>query len=433
MSAVSRDEGLVRKVGTWGLAASVVSIVVGAGIFAVPAALAAAVGPYAPLAFLACGLVIGAVAVCFAEGGSRMPTSGGVYGYIEAAFGPCIGFIAGVLFLTGDVLACGGVTAALADVAASIAPQSLVPMVRAGVIVGVIGIVALVNVAGVAHAARFVSVTTALKLIPLAVFIVVGCTHVHGVSFAHVVQPDSEGLGRAALLALFSFIGMEAPLAASGEVTQPSRTIPRALAMAMVLVALIYVAVQVIAQGILGDSLAHSGAPLADAMGRISPSLRVVMLVGAAVSMFGWINSDLLGSPRILFAFARDGRLFRVFGLVHPRTRAPYVAILAYAALAMVLALTGTFAELAVVSTLTTGTLYAFGCVAAWLLARRDVAVAGPPLNFRWLNTATCIGVLGMASMLALASWQEIVGLATLIGIGALLYMIPFRKVLARE
>jgi amino acid transporter len=88
MNATSRDEGLVRKVGPWGLAASIVSIVVGAGIFAVPGALAKAVGPYAPLAFLACGLAIGAVAICFAEGGSRMPTSGGVYGYIESAFGP---------------------------------------------------------------------------------------------------------------------------------------------------------------------------------------------------------------------------------------------------------------------------------------------------------------------------------------------------------
>jgi APA family basic amino acid/polyamine antiporter len=89
----SRDEGLVRKVGPWGLAASVVGIVVGAGIFAVPGALAAAVGPYAPLAFLVCGLAIGAVAICFAEGGSRMPTSGGVYGYIEAAFGPLTGYV----------------------------------------------------------------------------------------------------------------------------------------------------------------------------------------------------------------------------------------------------------------------------------------------------------------------------------------------------
>ena len=309
MNATSRDDGLVRKVGPWGLAASVVGIVVGAGIFAVPGALAAAVGPYAPFAFLVCGLAIGAVAICFAEGGSRMPTSGGVYGYIEAAFGPLTGYVAGMLLLVGDVLACGGVAAALADVAASVASKSLVPTVHAAVIVGVIGSVALINIAGVARAARFVSVATALKLIPLFIFIIVGCTRIDSANFVQAVQPDTEGLGRAAILALFSFIGMEAPLAASGEVAQPSRTIPRALAIAMVSVALIYVAIQIVAQGVLGASLAHSRAPLADAMGHISPLLRALMLAGAVVSMFGWISSDLLGSPRILFAFARDGLL----------------------------------------------------------------------------------------------------------------------------
>src|ERR1700680_2245665 len=82
-----RDIGLVRAVGPWAFAASIVSMIVGAGIFAVPAALAACIGPYAPLAFLACGFAVGAVAICFAEGGSRVPTSGGVYGVIEAAFG----------------------------------------------------------------------------------------------------------------------------------------------------------------------------------------------------------------------------------------------------------------------------------------------------------------------------------------------------------
>ena len=261
MNTTSRDEGLVRKIGPWGLAASVVSIVVGAGIFAVPGALAAAVGPYAPLAFLACGLAIGAVAICFAEGGSRMPTSGGVYGYIEAAFGPLTGYIAGMLLLVGDVLACGGVAAALADVGASLASKSLVSTVHAAVIIGVIGSVALINIAGVGRAARFVSVMTVLKLIPLVIFIIVGCTRIDSANFTHVAQPGTEGLGRAAILALFSFIGMEAPLTASGEVTEPSRTIPRALAIAMVSVALIYVAVQTIAQGILGSALAHSRAP----------------------------------------------------------------------------------------------------------------------------------------------------------------------------
>jgi APA family basic amino acid/polyamine antiporter len=426
MNATSRDEGLVRKVGPWGLAASVVSIVVGAGIFAVPGKLAAAVGPYAPLAFLVCGLAIGAVAICFAEGGSRMPTSGGVYGYIEAAFGPLTGYIAGMLLLVGDVLACGGVAAALADVAASVSSKSLEPLVHATVIIGVIGSLALINIAGVARAARFVSVTTALKLIPLVIFIVVGCTRIHSANFAHVSQPGTEGLGRAAILALFAFIGMEAPLAASGEVAQPSRTIPRALAIAMVSVALIYIAVQIIAQGILGPSLALSHAPLADAMGQISPLLRALMLAGAAVSMFGWISSDLLGSPRMLFAFARDGLLPRplgVLGLVHPRTQVPYVAILAYAGLAAVLALTGTFAELAALATLTTAALYALGCVAAWLLARRGVAFAGTPLNFRWLGAATFVGVASMLALVALGSWLEVAGLAGLIGLSALLYL----------
>jgi amino acid transporter len=352
-----------------------------------------------------------------------MPTSGGVYGYIEAAFGPLTGYVAGMLLLVGDVLACGGVAAALADVAASVASKSLVPTVHAAVIVGVIGSVALINIAGVARAARFVSVATALKLIPLFIFIIVGCTRIDSANFVQAVQPDTEGLGRAAILALFSFIGMEAPLAASGEVAQPSRTIPRALAIAMVSVALIYVAIQIVAQGVLGASLAHSRAPLADAMGHISPLLRALMLAGAVVSMFGWISSDLLGSPRILFAFARDGLLPRALGVVHPRTRAPYVAILVYAGLAAVLALTGSFAELAALAALTTAALYAVGCVAAWLLARRGVAIAGTPLNFRWLGAATLVGVTSMLALIALGTWIEVVGLATLIGLSALIYL----------
>src|SRR6201996_4003797 len=126
-----RDIGLVRAVGPWAFAASIVSMTVGAGIFAVPAALAACVGPYAPLAFLACGLGVGAVAMCFAEGGSRVPTSGGIYGVIEAAFGPMAGFVSGTLLWVCCVLACGAVATALADVAATLFPPSLLSGVRA--------------------------------------------------------------------------------------------------------------------------------------------------------------------------------------------------------------------------------------------------------------------------------------------------------------
>src|SRR5208283_5720788 len=106
----------------------------------------------------------------------------------------------------------------------------------------------------------------------------------------------------------------------------------------MVSVTALYVAIQVIAQGILGPSLAPAHAPLAEAMARISPGLGWLMLAGTAASMFGWIGSDILGTPRVLFAFARDGLLPRGLGRVHALSQAPHFAILCYAALTVALA-----------------------------------------------------------------------------------------------
>jgi amino acid transporter len=407
-------------------------MIVGAGIFAVPATLAACVGPYAPLAFLACGVAVGAVAMCFAEGGSRVATSGGIYGVVEAAFGPLAGYVSGTLLWVCCVLACGAVAAALADVAGSLFPPSFIGPVRAAVIVGFIGGIALVNIGGVVRGARLVTATTTLKLVPLAIFVIAGASAIHGSNFSVTVQPDAQGLGRALILAVFALVGMETSLCASGEVARPNRTIPRALIIAMLSTTLLYVTIQVIAQGILGSSLATSKAPLADAMMQIHPALRALMLVGTSLSMFGWLGSDILGSPRQLFAFARDGLLPRVLGRVHPRSQAPYIAILCYATLAIVLALTGTFAELVVLSTLAIAAVYIAGCAAAWVLARRGVALSGTPLNFRFLGAATVIGISSMLALIGLGTRQEIIGLATLIGLSILLYLVQARSALAR-
>lgn len=432
MNENSRDSGLVRVVGPWALAASIVSIVVGAGIFAVPGALAASVGAWAPAAFLGCGVAVGAVAICFAEGGSRIPTSGGVYGYIEVALGSLVGHVAGMLLLVADVLACGGIAAALADVAASLVAPALAAAVHAAVIVGVIGGIAAVNVGGVGRGARLVGVTTVLKLIPLGIFVIAGAGAVHVDNLLDTTQPTSAGVGRAVILALFAFIGMETPLCASGEVARPSRTIPHALGLAMASVTILYVAIQVVAQGIMGPALAHSTVPLADAMVRIHPLLRVLMLAGAALSMFGWISGDILGTPRQLFAFARDGRLPRVLGRLHGHSHAPHIAILCYAATAIVVALTGTFAELAVLATLASAALYMAGCAAAWMLARRGVALAGEPLRFPLLGPAAALGIASMLALIALASRQEILGLTGLIGISVLIHVVQQRVIQRR-
>ena len=428
-----RDTGLVRAVGPWGLAASIVNVVVGAGIFAVPAALAASIGPYAPIAFLVCAIAVGSIAICFAEGGSRVATSGGAYGCVEAAFGPLAGYVAGTMLWFSDLLACGGVAAALAAVAASVVPPAWHEPVRVIVVIGVVGGIALINIGGVARGVRLVTTMTVVKLIPLAIFVIAGAGAIDSANFVVTAEPTTESLGRALILALFTFTGMEVSLCASGEVRQPSRAIPRALAIAMLSVTLLYVSIQIIAQGILGPALATSTVPLADAMARISPTLRVLLLAGAALSMFGYLTSDILATPRMLFASARDGMMPRVLGRVHPRTHAPHVAILCYATFAIVLALTGSFTELAVLATLAVTVPYIAGCAAAWRLARRGVAQAGPPLNFRWLGVAMVTGIISMVLLIALASRAEILGLAGAIAVCVALYFVLNRGAVARQ
>src|SRR6202451_1124514 len=433
MDTSTRDAGLIRTVGAWGLAASIVNMVVGASIFVVPAALAANVGPYAPLAILVCAIAVGSVAICFAEGGSRIPSSGGAYGYIEAAFGPLTGYVAGPLLWVSDVLACAGIAAALADVGVTVLPQGSTVAAHALIIVGTIGTIAIINMGGVTRGVRLVNLTTILKLAPLLIFLLAGASAIQSVNFRQAGAPIGTGLGRAVILAIFAFMGMETSMSASGEVARPDRTIPRALALGMGAVTLLYIAIQVIAQGLLGPALALSKTPLADAMGEISPALRWLMLVGAAISMVGFLSSDILGTPRVLFAFARDGLLPGVLGRVHARTRAPHVAIGCYAAIAIALALTGTFTELAVLSALTTAPLYIAGCAATWRLVRRGVSQTATPLSFRWLGSATLLGIVSMLALIGLGERKEIIGLFTLISISVAVYVLQTQVSLRRS
>ena len=388
-------------------------------------------GLYAPLIFLFCALAVGSVGICFAEGGSRVATSGGVYGYVEAVFGPLLGYVAGTLLWFGNALSCAGITAALADIALSLLPPSVSPPMRAAVralvIIAAIGAFAIVNIGGAARVARFVSAATLVKLLPIAIFVILGVGAVQLENFTQAGTPGLDGFGRAAILVLFATMGMETPLTASGEVANPARTIPRALLISISGVTILYIAIQLIAQGILGPALAQSSTPLADAMGRIDPGLRLLLLAGAAISMFVWIGSNTLGTPRMLFAFARDGLLPRALGSVHPRSHAPAAAILCYATIVAGFALSGTFADLAAQAALATAAYYILGCAAVWRMARRGIAAMGPPLNFRWLGVAACVGIASMIFMIALASAAEIIGLAAIIAISAAIYLLSTR------
>ena len=422
---ITRDDGLRRNIGPLALAAAIVNGVVGAGIFTLPSAMAQAAGPRAPRADRICALAMGMVVTCLAEAGSRLPTSGGVYGYVADAFGPFAGFLCGMLTWVASVLACGGIAAALAATVGTVLPAAAHSAGRAAVILLAIGGIAVINLRGVRGGAGLVSAVTAIKLLPLLLFVALGllvATGILAVPQAAAPLPARAGFGQAVILAVFAFSGMETVLGASGEVAQANRVLPRALFGAMGFVLVLYVAIQLVAQNLLGPDLAKAAAPLAEAAARVSPLAGAILIGGAGLSMLGFIASDILGAPRILFAFGRDGLLPAALGRAHPRTGTPDVAILAHTAIAAGLALSGSFAGLVVASTLNTAGLYFLGCGAAWVLHRRGTQAMGPPVSFRILPAASLIAMTSMLLIVGVASRAQVLGLGGVILASAALF-----------
>ncbi|OYU15742.1 MAG: hypothetical protein CFE37_04190 [Alphaproteobacteria bacterium PA4] len=422
----ARDAGLVRSIGPWPLAIAYVGMLLGSSVFVVPATMAAAVGPWAPLAYLACALVIGCMTLCFAEAASRVPTSGGITGFVDHALGPFWSLQSGMLLWASLVLAAGGIAAAVADTVAEMVPALADGPARAAVIMAMLFGLAVINAAGVGGAARFVSAATLIKLVPLAVFLGVGLwfvTPAHLLAAPAAVAGGSD-VGRAAIVGIFMFFGIESSMAVSGEVRDPARTIPRAAIAALIGYALLCIAIQLVAQGLLGAALATAKAPLADAIATVSLPLRLLLLVGAALSMFGWLASDALSSPRILFALARDGFLPAALGRVHPRTRAPWIASFTHAAVAIALAISGSFAALVALSSLTALLVYLIAGVAVLRLRRDGVALAGPPLRVPGLQWLWAIGSLAILWVTAQSTREEAIGIAIYIALTTLLYRV---------
>ena len=432
---LQRDVALRRQIGPVALAAAIVNGVVGAGIFTLPAAMAQAAGARAPLAYLMCAVAISFVVICFAEAGSRLPTSGGVYGTVSVAFGPLTGFVCGIMTWMASVLACGGIAAALAGTIGTVVPTLSAGWGRTAVILVSIGAIALINLRGVREAAWMVSAATLVKLVPLLLFVGVGTTMlVLGAVPPHpaLAAAPASGVADAVILGVFAFSGMETPLAASGEVADGHRNVPHALFGAMGFVVVLYVGIQWVAQSVLGADLGGQAAPLAAAAARLGPLGHATMVTAAALSMLGWMGSDILGAPRILFAFAQDGLLPRKLGRTHPRTHAPDMAILTHSGIAALLALSGSFTGLVVASTLNTAGLYFLGCGAAWVLHRRGTRTLGTPVAFTGLPAASLCGMVAMVLLVCVAPRDEILGLAGVV-VGSVVLYAVMRRLAGRK
>jgi amino acid transporter len=379
-ATVAAEAQLVRAIGVRQLTASIINTTIGAGIFVLPATAAAGLGPAAPVAYVVCAVLMLLVSLCFAAAGSRVSLTGGLYAYIEVAFGGFVGFIGGLLFWLMALFSVASVASAFADSLGVLWTAAGTGLGRPGVLLTMFGVLVLINVRGVRPAARFVELVTAAKVIPLFVLLAGGFWFVQR-EYLSMSIPDPARVGETAIVLIFAFVGVEVALVPSGEIRDPARTVPRAIFLALAFTTAVYLAIQTVAQGLLGPSMStYAAAPLAEAARRVLGTAGgLLILGGATVSMFGYVSGDMLGTPRALFAFGRDGVLPGPFARVHPRFHTPTVAIVTHAVIAGALAVSGSFVQLAILGNIAALTLYLMCVAASYELQRRDVRSGGTP------------------------------------------------------
>lgn len=353
MTPTNQEEGLKRVIGVPGLTLSIISGVIGAGIFALPAFVSIALGAYGIFGYIFCSILFAAILLCYAEIGSRVTSSGGSYAYVEAAFGKFPGYIVNWFYFLGwGVIGSAALMNIIADSLAVLFPVFTDPLIR-GILFFILAVFMIgINVIGARQGVAVVKIITVIKLLPLLGIILFGFHHIKAANLRLENLPSFKTFSDTTLILFFAFAGFESSLGASGEIKNPKRTVPASIAIAGIVVFVVYILLQTVTQGILGSQMVlFKEAPLAAVAERIiGPVGGTILLLCAALSCFGNVTLDILCTPRSLFAGAKHGLFPKFLGKVHPKFATPHFAIITYGLLIFLFSLVGGFQQLAIMA-----------------------------------------------------------------------------------
>ena len=368
--------GFRRVVSRWEIVAFSVNDVIGSGVYLLPAAAALVLGVASVGAVVAAGFAVLLLVLCFAEAASYFDKPGGAYLYTRTAFGELVGFEVGWMTWIARVASISSLSVGFSQALSYLWPETAAGGARALAIAVPLLILTLINVVGVKGGVRTAVFLAVSKTVPLLIFIAAGLFALSREALAvNGAAPRTGTLGEAALLLLFAYAGFENTAAPAGEFKNPKRDVPFALVAQIVIVTLIYSAVQWVALSTL-PGVAQSKTPLADAAQLFLGGWAGLLLTfGGAVSILGTNSNTVLSGPRYLYALAADGFGPRALAWLHPRFRTPVVAILLQTAIALPLALTGSFVELAALSVVARLATY-LGTAAAVPVLRRKLTAA---------------------------------------------------------
>jgi amino acid transporter len=420
---------LRRALGRWDLTAIGINAVIGGAIFLVPSQVAARLGGWAPLAYLLVGCASLLVALCFAEVGSRFDRTGGPYVYTRAAFGPFIGFQVGWMMwftrVTSQASIVNGIALALGfywpALTGGAARQAIVTLLVAGI--------ALVTVSGIRQSAWTVNALTIAKLLPLGVVIGAGVLQADWSGWPAPPPLSAGDAVAAALLLIFTFGGFDIIGVPAGEAREPRRDLPFASIVTILVVTAVMTLVHVVAMLAL-PALARSTTPVADtAQVLLGGTGALLVGIGSILSMLGNNAGGVLAGSRVLFALAEDGVLPRALARVHPRYRTPSRAVWLTSAVALALALSGSFVTLAAASAVSR--LLTYTGVSAATLALRQPRCIGRVQAARFvIPFGATIPVLALAGsilpILASSPRQLAIGTAAVV-VGAVIFVLVRR------
>ncbi len=413
---------LRRDIGFFGAAFLVLNAVIGAGIFALPGKVALSAGLLSPWLFLVVGILFLSVILTFAELASYYDRTGGPVLYATDAFGPVFGFGTGWLMFLARMTAFAANANVMATYLASLWGFFGTDVARYAIITVVTLGLTWANVLGVKDGIRTMGVFTILKVVPLLLLVALGLQHVTGA----VLLPadfNIDNLGGTTLLLIYAYVGFETIGVTAGETRNAKRTVPSALVRTVILTGILYFLIVLVFVSVI-PSQAYGSATLVDVGRSLAGHAGAIVITFAAVfSIGGNLASSMLAAPRIIFSLAENRLLPAWFARVHERYATPHNSIYAMGAMALVLALSSNFVELAIGSSVVRLLAYMI-CIAALPVIRRKAKASGGGESMR-LPGGLAIPLLAMAICLwlvAQSQGDDWVRMSVPLGIGLSLY-----------
>ncbi|HTM94596.1 MAG TPA: APC family permease, partial [Croceibacterium sp.] len=409
-----------RSVGLLGTSLLPLNGMIGAGIFALPAVLFAAVGPFAPWMMVLGGILFLPLIIVFAALARQFDHSGGPALYGDAAFGPFFGFQAGWTRFASSVTTIAANSHVVVSYAATLSPALGHPVAHAVAVIAFQIFFMAVNLIGMNRAVGTLGIVTLIKLAPLAALIVAGFAQ--GSAGLGLVLPQFTDTEAVVLLTFYAFMGFENVTMPAGELKRPRRDIPLAMIGMLALVTLIYVLIiwayiAIVPNPGEGGDMALSLAA-DEAFGRVGA---VAIVIAAAFSVGGNTLNDLVNTPRMTYGMAELRMLPRWFQHVSPRFLTPDFSILFVGTASILFSLTGGFVLLATAGTLSRLVTYLICSAAVPVLRFRGADIG-------WFEVA--MAALAFIASIWIATHADARAWITLAGIllvGGVLYFIARR------